>query len=340
MTIPFTTRITELYGIRLPVIGSGLQWLATPEYVAALGNAGVMGFMTAASFKDVPALRAGIKRCRELAPGKPFGVNIMIRVSRDGTDRVTPYIDAVIEEGVRFVETAGNNPEAYIRRMKDAGIKVLHKVPGVRYAKKAESLGADAVTVIGSEAGGHPGVEPVGTMVMAAAAAKSVKIPLIVAGGLGTGAHIVAALALGADGIAMGTRFLVSEEIWAHRRYKERLVAATELDTTLLLQSMRNTQRALKTEHTAMIQQIEKDQPGNTESLLPHIMGTVGRKAYETGEYEKAMLSVGQGVIFADKIEPVAAIVDRLEEEARASMNRLDGLYNRPEAEWAAKKLA
>ncbi|MGH8619226.1 MAG: NAD(P)H-dependent flavin oxidoreductase [Burkholderiales bacterium] len=336
----FNTRITELYGIRLPVIGSGLMWLATPEYVAALGNAGIMGFMTAASFKDVPALRAGIKRCRELAPGKPFGVNIMIRVSRDGTDRVTPYIDAVIEEGVRFVETAGNNPEAYIRRMKDAGIKVLHKVPGVRYAKKAESLGADAVTVIGSEAGGHPGVEPVGTMVMAAAAAKSVKIPLIVAGGLGTGAQLVAALALGADGIAMGTRFLVSEEIWAHRRYKERLVAATELDTTLLLQSMRNTQRALKTDHTAMIQQLEKDQPGNTEAMLPHIMGTVGRKAYETGEYEKAMLSVGQGVIFADKIEPLAAIVDRLEEEARVSMNRLDGLYNRPEIPWAEKKLA
>ena len=336
----FNTRITELYGIRLPVIGSGLMWLATPEYVAALVNAGLMGFMTAASFKDVPALRAGIKRCRELTGGKPFGVNIMIRVSRDGIDRVTPLIDAVIEEGVRFVETAGNNPEAYIRRMKDAGIKVLHKVPGVRYAKKAESLGADAVTVIGSEAGGHPGVEPVGTMVMAAAAAKSVKIPLIVAGGLGTGAHIVAALALGADGIAMGTRFLVSEEIWAHRRYKERLVAATELDTTLLLQSMRNTQRALKTDHTAMIQQLEKDQPGNTDAMLPHIMGTLGRKAYETGEYEKAMLSVGQGVIFADKIEPIAAIVDRLEDEARASMNRLDGLYNRPEMPWAAKKLA
>jgi len=340
MTIPFTTRITEIYGIRLPVIGSGLQWLATPEYVAALGNAGVMGFMTAASFKDVPALRAGIKRCRELAPGKPFGVNIMIRVSRDGTDRVTPLIDAVIEEGVRFVETAGNNPEAYIRRLKDAGIKVLHKVPGVRYAKKAESLGADVITVIGAEAGGHPGVEPVGSMVMAAAAANCIRVPLVVAGGIGTGAQLVAALALGADGVAMGTRFLVSEEIWAHRRYKERLVAATELDTTLLLQSMRNTQRALKTEHTARIQQLEKDQPGNTEAMLPHILGTVGRKAYETGEYEKAMLSVGQGVIFADKIEPIAAIVDRLEAEARASMRRLDGLYNRPAVEWADQKLA
>ena len=283
----FKTRITELYGIRLPVIASGLMWLATPEYVGAAVNAGLMGFMTAASFKNVDALRAGIRRCREITGGKPFGVNIMIRVSRDGTDRVTPLIDAVIEEGVRFVETAGNNPEAYIQRFKDAGIKVLHKVPGVRYAKKAESLGVDAVTVVGAEAGGHPGVEPVGTMVAAAAAARSIKIPLIVAGGLGTGEQLVAALALGADGVAMGTRFLVSEEVWADRRYKERLLAAKETDTTLLLQSMRNTQRALKTDHVAMIQQIEKDQPGDTAAILPHIMGTNAHAAYRAANTKK-----------------------------------------------------
>jgi NAD(P)H-dependent flavin oxidoreductase YrpB (nitropropane dioxygenase family) len=328
----FKTRITELYGIRLPVIASGLMWLATPEYVGAAVNAGLMGFMTAASFKNVDALRAGIRRCREITGGKPFGVNIMIRVSRDGTDRVTPLIDAVIEEGVRFVETAGNNPEAYIQRFKDAGIKVLHKVPGVRYAKKAESLGVDAVTVVGAEAGGHPGVEPVGTMVAAAAAARSIKIPLIVAGGLGTGEQLVAALALGADGVAMGTRFLVAEEVWADRRYKERLLAAKETDTTLLLHSMRNTQRALKTDHVAMIQQIEKDQPGDTAAILPHIMGTNAHAAYSSGEYEKAMLSCGQGVIFADRIEPFAAIVDRIEAEASAALARIDGLRAAPQS--------
>ena len=334
----FKTRITELYGIRLPVIASGLMWLATPEYVGAAVNAGLMGFMTAASFKNVDALRAGIRRCREITGGKPFGVNIMIRVSRDGTDRVTPLIDAVIEEGVRFVETAGNNPEAYIQRFKDAGIKVLHKVPGVRYAKKAESLGVDAVTVVGAEAGGHPGVEPVGTMVAAAAAARSIKIPLIVAGGLGTGEQLVAALALGADGVAMGTRFLVSEEVWADRRYKERLLAAKETDTTLLLQSMRNTQRALKTDHVAMIQQIEQDQPGDTAAILPHIMGTNAHAAYSSGEYEKAMLSCGQGVIFADRIEPFAAIVDRIEAEARAALARIDGLRAAPQSAVKTKR--
>jgi len=326
MTVPFKTRITDLYGIRLPVIASGLMWLAEPVYVAAVARAGLIGFMTSASFPDPAALRAGIRKCRELSEGKPFGVNIMIRVSRDGSDRVTPLIDAVIDEGVNFVETAGNNPEAYLKRLKDAGIIVLHKVPGVRYAKKAESLGVDAVTLVGAEAGGHPGIEPVGTMVMAAAAARSIKIPLVVAGGIGTGEQLVAALAMGADGVAMGTRFLVSEEIWAHRKYKERLVAVGETDTTLLLQSMRNTQRALKTGHVAMIQQLECKQSG-ADALLPHIMGTIARKAYETGDYEQAMLSCGQGVVFADKIEPLAAIVDRLETEARAAMDRLHYIY-------------
>lgn len=324
----FKTRITDLYGIRLPIVASGLMWLADPVYVAAVARAGLIGFMTAASFPDVEALRAGIRRCRELSQGKPFGVNIMIRVSRDGTDRVNPLIDVVIEEGVKFVETAGNNPEAYIKRLKDAGIKVLHKVPGVlRYVKKAEALGADAVTVIGFEAGGHPGTEPIGTIVAGVAAARAVKIPVIVAGGLGTGEQLVAALALGAEGVAMGTRFLVSEEIWAHRQYKERLVAAGETDTTLLLQSMRNTQRALKTSHVAMIQQLEQAQPVDTQAILPHIMGTVGRKAYESGDVDKAMLSCGQGVVFADKIEPLATIVDRIEAEARVTMGRLNTLY-------------
>ncbi len=325
MSVPFKTRLTDLYGIRLPVIASGLMWLAEPVYVAAVARAGLIGFMTAASFFDPAALRAGIRRCRELAAGKPFGVNIMIRVSRDGIDRVNPLIDAVLDEGVKYVETAGNNPEPYLKRLKDAGIIVLHKVPGVRYAKKAESLGVDAVTVVGAEAGGHPGVEPVGTMVAATAAARTIKIPLIVAGGIGTGAQLVAALAMGADGVAMGTRFLVSEEIWSHRKYKERLLSASETDTTLLLQSMRNTQRALKTEHVAMIQQLEQEHADNA-TLLPHIMGTHARKAYETGDYEKAMLSCGQGVVFADRIEPVAAIVARIEVEAHEAMKRLQTL--------------
>jgi nitronate monooxygenase len=329
MNHQFNTRITDLYGIRIPIIASGLMWLSDPNYVSAAARAGIIGFMTAATFPDETSLRAAIQKCSALSQGKPFGLNIMIRASRDGIDRVNPLIDIAIDEGIKFVETAGNNPEAYIKRLKAAGIVVLHKVPGVRYAKKAEALGADAVTVVGAEAGGHPGVEPVGTMVMAAAAAQTLKIPLVVAGGLGTGAQLVAALALGADAIAIGTRFLVCEEIWAHRRYKEKLVATTETDTTLLLQSLKNTQRALKTEHVSMVQQLEHHNPGDQDILLPHIMGTVGRKAYETGAYEHAMLSCGQGVVFADRIEPLSTIVDRIESEAHIAMNRLQHIYKK-----------
>ena len=322
----FRTRITELYGIRLPVIASGLMWLANADYVGAAVNAGLMGFMTSASFPEPETLRREIRRCRDITQGKPFGVNIGVRAGDKDQERVTRVLDIVIEEGVRFVETYGHNPEAHIPRLHGAGIKVLHKVPSVRHARKAQSVGVDAVTVIGAEAGGHPGMDLVGTMVQAGVAARDIRIPLIIAGGIGTGAHLVAALALGADGVAIGTRFLVAEEIWAHRGYKERLVAADETNTALILQSIKKTQRALANEKAKTVGQLEREHGGNIDVLLPHISGKLGRKAYESGDYDQAILSLGQSVAFADRIEPIAAIVARLENEARSALKRLDTL--------------
>lgn len=322
----FKTRITELYGIRLPIIASGLMWLANADYVGAAVNAGLMGFMTAASFPDSDALRREIRRCRDITQGKPFGVNIGIRQGERDHERILRVIDIVAEEGVRFVETYGHNPEAYLPRLHAAGIKVLHKVPAVRFARKAQLAGVDAVTVVGAECGGHPGMAPVGTMVQAALAARDIEVPLLIAGGIGRGSQVVAALALGADGVAIGTRFLVAQEIWAHRRYKEKLVATDETQTMLVLQSLKKTQRALATEKARLVEQLESEHGGDIDVLLPHIAGTVGRKAYETGDFEEAVLSCGQSVAFADKIEPLAAIVARLEEEARAALKRLEGL--------------
>jgi nitronate monooxygenase len=322
----FRTRITELFGIRVPVVASGLMWLANADYVGAAVNAGLMGFMTAASLPDPEALRTEIRRCREITQGKPFGVNVGVRQGEKEHDRITRVLDVVIEEKVRFVETYGHNPEAYIPRLHGAGIKVLHKVPSVRFARKAQSVGVDAVTVIGAEAGGHPGTDPVGTMMQAALAARDIRIPLLVAGGIGTGAQLVAALAMGADGVAIGTRFLVAEEIWAHRAYKERLVAADETHTALILQSLKKTQRALANEKAKIVKQLEREHGGNIDVLMPHITGKLGRKAYETGEFEGAVLSLGQSVAFADRIEPLAAIVARLEEEALAALQRLERL--------------
>ncbi|WP_096704375.1 nitronate monooxygenase [Magnetospirillum sp. 15-1] len=325
MTPLFSTRITELFGIRLPVLAGGLQWLATPDYVAAAARAGICGFITAASYEELADLRAAIRRCRELAEGKPFGVNVSMLPKLVQGERTQAVFDLIVEEDVRFVETSGRNPAPYLPALEAAGIKVMHKVPAVKYAQKAQAEGVDAVAVVGAECGGHPGMDMVGTMVQANVAAAKLSIPLLVGGGIGTGAHLVAALALGADGVVVGTRFLVADEIWAHADYKRRLIEADETETTLILSSLRNTARVLRNEATATVQALESGGAG-IEALMPHISGKVGREAYRTGDWTKAALSVGQSVAFADRIEPLAAIVTRFEDEARAALARLKGL--------------
>ena len=326
----FTTRITELFGIDLPVLAGGLQWLATPDYVAAAARAGICGFITAASYPEEAALRDAIRRCRDLAEGKPWGVNVSMLPKLVAGERTQAVFDLIVAEGVRFVETSGRNPEAFLPALKAAGITVVHKVPAVKYAIKAQAIGIDAVAVVGAECGGHPGMDMVGTMVQANVAAARLSIPLLVGGGIGTGAHLVAALALGADGVVVGTRFLVAEEIWAHDDYKRRLIGADETATTLILQSLRNTARVLRNTTAATVQALEKDGAG-IETLMPHLSGRLSRKAYETGDWSQAALSVGQAVAFADRIEPLAAIIRRFEAEAEAALARLARLGVNPD---------
>jgi NADH:quinone reductase (non-electrogenic) len=323
----FNTRITELLGIRLPVLAAGLQWLSNADYVAAAVNAGLMGFLTAASYPDPASLRAEIRRCRKLLEGRPFGVNVSMLPKHMDGDRAADIFSVVVDEGVPFVETSGSNPELYLPRLRDAGIKVIHKVPAVRFARKAESIGVDAVIVVGSECGGHPGLQMVGTMVQAVTAARSLSIPLVIGGGIGTGSQLVAALAMGADGVAIGTRFLVATEIGAHPDYKRRMVEAGETDTALILQSVRNTMRVLRNETAEAVQRLEAEGEAGIETLYPLVAGEIGRQAYETGDTSRGALSMGQSVAFADAVEPLAAIVRRIEEEAREAMNLLTGKY-------------
>ncbi len=317
------TRVTEFFGTRLPIVASGLQWLANADYAAAASRAGIMGFLTAASFPELPALRDEIRRCRDLAEGGPFGVNVSMLPKLVEGERTEAVFDLIAEEGVRFVETSGRNPEPYVPRLHAAGIKVVHKVPTVKHARKAQAVGVDMVELIGAEAGGHPGVELVGTIVQAALAAREITIPLVIGGGIGTGEQLVAALALGADGVLMGTRFLVAEELRAHPAYKERLVEARETDTMLVMQSLRNTVRALRNETTERIQEVEREKPGDLAALMPLISGKLGREAYETGDIRLGALSLGQAVVFADRVEPFAAIVNRIEAEAGTALERL-----------------
>lgn len=321
----FRTRVTELFGIRLPVVAGGLQWLATADYVAAAARAGIIGFLSAASLPNAARLRDEIRRCRDLADGAPFGVNISMLPHADGDDRTPEIVETVAAEGVRFVETSGRNPAPYLPLLKQAGARVMHKVPAVRHALKAQSLGVDAVAVVGAECGGHPGPEPVGTMVQAALAARRLSIPLLVGGGIGTGEQLVAALALGADGVIVGTRFLVAEEIQAHPDFKRRLLQASEADTTLILSSLRNTMRVLRNRTAATVAALEQRGAG-AEELLPLVAGRLGRAAYESGDTSQGALSLGQAVAFADRQEPLADIVARLEEEAAKALARLEGL--------------
>lgn len=320
------TRLTDFFGCRLPIVAGGLHWLSNADYVAAAARAGIMGFITAASFPEPARLRDEIRRCRDLAEGRPFGVNVSMLPKLVPGDAAEATFALIAEEGVRFVETAGRNPEPYLPQLRAAGVKVVHKVPTVKHALKAQSVGVDMVEVIGAEAGGHPGVELVGTMVQGALAADKLTVPLAIGGGIATGRQLVAALALGADGVLIGTRFLVAQEIWAHAAFKERLVAADETSTELIMHTVRNTLRALKNDTTEAVRRLEAERPGDLAALMPHISGKVGRVAYETGDVSKGALSVGQSVAFADRIEPLADIVARIEAEATATLARLKGL--------------
>lgn len=327
LPLSYKTAATELFGIRLPIVAGGLQWLANADYVSAAGRAGIIGFITAASFPDIETLRDEIRKCRDLCDGAPFGVNVSMLPKLVQGERTNEIFDLIVEEGVRFVETSGRNPEPYLPPLKSAGIKVLHKVPAVRYAAKAQSVGVDAVSIVGAECGGHPGLDVIGSFVQSAMADEQIEIPYLIGGGVGTGSQVIAALAMGAAGVVVGTRFTVAGEIWAHEGYKQRLIEASERDTTMIMQSVRNTVRALRNETTEIVAKIEAEQDEVTiQDLIPYVSGKIGKQAYETGDCTRGLLSVGQSVVFADAIEPLADIVHRFEQEMRKASSRLNAI--------------
>lgn len=322
--VPFATAATRLFGTRLPIVAGGLMWLSDARYVAAASRAGLIGFITAASFPDEARLRDEIRRCRELCDGGPFGVNVSMLPKLVPGERTQAVFDLIADEGVRFVETSGRSPEAYLPGLKAAGITVLHKVPAVRYAVKAQQLGVDAVAIVGAECGGHPGMDMVGSLVNAAWARSQLTIPYLIGGGIGCGSQVVAALAMGAAGVVVGTRFTVADEIGAHDGYKRRLVDAAPTDTTLCLQSVRNTVRVLRNDTTDAVQAIEATKPDVTiGDLMPLVAGRIGKAAYDSGDTSRGLLSAGHALAFTDRVEPLAAIVARFEAEMHAATARL-----------------
>jgi len=326
---PFRTRITDLFGIRHPILAGGLQWLANADYVAAAVKAGAMGFITAASLPDDDALVAEIRRCRELTEGRPFGVNISMLPKIAAHERVEAMMKVVVDEKVAFVETAGRSPAAYLPMLHDAGIRVIHKVPSVRFAVSAQAIGVDAVSIVGYECGGHPGMDLIGSFVQAAIAARDLTIPYCIGGGVGTGSQIAAALAMGADGVIIGTRFLVAEELWAHPDFKARVASAKETDTMLVMQSLRNTVRILRNDTAEEVAAIEARGEGTLETILPLMSGRIGREGYVSGDTSRGSFAMGQALAFTNRVEPLADIVATLVAEAEAAVGRLEGLTRR-----------
>jgi NAD(P)H-dependent flavin oxidoreductase YrpB (nitropropane dioxygenase family) len=309
------TRITELFGIQHPIIQGGMHYVGYAELAAAVSNAGALGIITGLPPKTPALLAAEIARCRTMT-AKPFGVNLTFLPTVTSPD-YPGYIRAIVEGGVKIVETAGNNPQKYLPALKDAGIKVIHKCTSVRHSKKAESIGCDAVSVDGFECGGHPGEDDVPNFILLPRAADELTIPFVASGGMADGRSLVAALALGADGINMGTRFIATKEAPVHDHVKQALVAASELDTRLVMRPLRNTERVLR--NAAVDRVLEKERalgPAITfADVAPELAGVYPR-IMQSGEMDAGAWSCGMVAGLIHDIPTVRELIDRIMAEA------------------------
>jgi NAD(P)H-dependent flavin oxidoreductase YrpB (nitropropane dioxygenase family) len=323
----FRTRLTDLLGIAHPILCGGLgPGVSDANYVAAVVNAGAMGFIVAAGFPDPDEFRAQLRRCRDLTGGRPFGVNLYISKVSGGVERTARQLDILVEEGVACVETAGASPEPIMPKLKAAGIKVLHKIPAVKYARTAERAGADAVIIVGNECGGHPGIFQIGTMVQAAHGPATVSAPVVVGGGIGTGRQLVGALAMGAEGVIMGTRMIVAEELWISRAYKEHVTTLDGTESVIVKSGIRDQHRVLNNDSAKAAAELDRLGTTDFEAYRPYVMGDLARQAYRTGDWSQGMLDYGHAGIFADRVEPVEAIIDRIIDDAILARDRLPTL--------------
>jgi nitronate monooxygenase len=307
------TRFTELVGVDHPIVQGGMQWVGRAELVAAVANAGALGFITALTQPTPEDLRKEIARCREMTD-KPFGVNLTILP----TIKPPPYAEyreAIIESGIKIVETAGNKPQEHVTEFKKHGVIVLHKCTSVRHALSAERMGVDAISIDGFECAGHPGEDDTPGLILIPCAADKVKIPMIASGGFGDGRGLVAALALGAEGINMGTRFMCTKESPIHQRIKEQIVANDERATELIFRTMRNTSRVAKNSVSTKVVEMEKE--GATfDQVRDLVAGARGRGVYENGDPEAGVWSAGQIQGLIHDIPSCAELVARIVREA------------------------
>jgi nitronate monooxygenase len=318
------TKLTEILGIKYPIQCGTMQFLSRAELVSAVANAGGLACLPAATFPSKEELTDEIKKTKDMTD-QPFGVNVSLFPA------LLPkppeeMIETVIESGVKILETAGRSPEPYRPMISDAGLTHIHKCARVRDAAKGDRLGVDIVSIVGTECGGHPSMEGVTSLVLVPQAVDAVEKPLIAGGGFADGRALVVALSLGAAGVNMGTRFMATEECPTPDAVKEKMVESPETSTVLVMMSLGNPARALKTPWTEKILEME-NKGASLEELVPMISGEAGREGWQTGNLEKGIMPVGQAIGRVKDVPTVAELMERIIEEAKEVKGKLDGLF-------------
>ncbi len=320
------TRITELFGIKHPIIQGGMHYVGLAEMAAAVSNAGGLGIITGLTQRTPADLANEIARCRDMTD-KPFGVNLTF-LPMVNTPDYPGYVRTIIEGGVKAVETAGNNPASVLPYFKDAGIKVIHKCTSVRHSLKAQSIGCDAVSVDGFECGGHPGEDDVPNFILLPRAADELEIPFVASGGMADGRSLVAALALGAEGMNMGTRFIATKEAPVHENVKQALIAASELDTRLVMRPLRNTERVLTNAAVERLLEKERRLGANLkfEDIIEEVAGVYPRIMTQ-GDMEAGAWSCGMVAGLIHDIPSCQELIDRIMAQAESIIReRLAGM--------------
>ena len=322
------TRITEMFGIEHPIIQGGMHYVGFAELAAAVSNAGGLGIITALTQKTPELLAKEISKCREMTD-KPIGVNLTFLPVLEAPD-YPGYIDAIIQGGIKAVETAGNNPAKWLPILKKNGIKVIHKCTTVRHSLKAESIGCDAVSVDGFECGGHPGEDDIPNMILLPRAAEELKIPFVASGGMSDARSLVASLAMGAEGMNMGTRFIATKDAPVHDNVKQAILNASELDTRLVMRPLRNTERVLNNKGVEKILEKEEKLGAHLkfEDIIKEVSGVYPKVMLE-GDMDAGAWSCGMVAGLIHDIPSVKELVDRIMEEAEDLIKkRLEGLLS------------
>jgi NAD(P)H-dependent flavin oxidoreductase YrpB (nitropropane dioxygenase family) len=317
----FKNRVTALLGIEHPIIGGAMMYVSGPEFVAAISNAGALGMMASAMFDTQEKFRQAVRRTKDLTD-RPFGVNLSLFPALRPIDNEL-YVEVILEEGVPIVETSGHRPpEDLLARLRAGDVRTMHKCASARHALSAQRAGVDVVTVFGSEGGGHIGELGLTTMVLIPCAADALDIPLLAAGGITDGRGLLAALALGADGVTVGTRLLLTEECPIHHNLKQALAAATELDTLPILGSLRNTLRVWKNPAALKVAELEAKQAELWE-ILSIVAGTETRRMYEEGDVDAGVIACSQSIGGVREVKPVAEVIGGMVQEAGEIAGRL-----------------